>query len=510
MRIVIASSEAVPFAKTGGLADVATALATALTELGHSVWLVLPHYPQAMSRIASSNGIGIEPTGVHIEVPLGARHVSGGVLRAHLPGSAVTVLLIDQAAYYDRPALYQSGGSDFRDNCERFVFLSRAVTTLAQQLRLRPDVIHANDWQTGLIPALLAIEGRSPNTLENCGSVFTIHNMAFQGLFWHWDMLLTGLDWKYFNWHQMEFYNQLSFLKTGIVFSDMVTTVSPTYAREIQTPEFGYGLDNALRSRRDDLVGILNGVDTKIWNSQTDPALPRNFSIADLEEGKRACKQALQKEFGLPQRDEVPLFAMVTRLTAQKGLDLVTQAAERFFAKDLQLCVLGSGEAKYESWFAEAAQKSPKQVAVRIGFDDALAHRIEAGADLFLMPSRFEPCGLNQMYSLIYGTVPVVRSVGGLADSVVDASPQNLAHGTATGFCFTDYSAEALMQTIERAIALFADKVGWMRLVRAGVNQDLSWRTSALQYVRVYERAVAKRRAAVAAPAPNSDVSITV
>jgi starch synthase len=498
MRIVIASSEAVPFAKTGGLADVSTALATALTELGHSVWLVLPHYPQAMSK--SANGIGVEPTGVHIEVPIGARHVTGGVLRARLPGSAVTVLLIDQPGYYDRPGLYQSGGSDFRDNCERFVFLSRAVVALTQQLRLRPDVIHANDWQTALIPALLAIEGRAPNTSESVGSVFTIHNMAFQGLFWHWDMLLTGLDWKYFNWRQMEFYNQLNLLKTGLAFADMVTTVSPTYAREIQTPEFGYGLDSVLRSRHEDLVGILNGVDTKTWNSQTDPALSANFSIADVDEGKRACKRALQKEFNLPAREEVPLFAMVTRLTDQKGLDLVTQAADRFLSQDVQMCVLGSGEAKYESWFAELAQKQPEKVAVRIGFDDSLAHRIEAGADIFLMPSRFEPCGLNQMYSLIYGTVPIVRAVGGLADSVVDANPQNLAHGTATGFCFTDYSAEAMMQAVERALAQFADKLEWTRLLRAGMNQDWSWRNSALQYVQVYKRAVVKRQAAAAAP----------
>jgi starch synthase len=503
MRIVIASSEAVPFAKTGGLADVATALATALTELGHSVWLVLPHYPQAMSRNASSNGIAVEPTGVHIEVPIGARHVSGGVLRARLPGSAVTVLLIDQPGYYDRPGLYQSGGSDFRDNCERFVFLSRAVVALTQQLRLRPDVIHANDWQTGLIPALLAIEGRATNTLETVGSVFTIHNMAFQGLFWHWDMLLTGLDWKYFNWKQMEFYNQLNLLKTGLAFADIVTTVSPTYAREIQTSEFGYGLDSALRSRRDDLVGILNGVDTKIWSPQSDSALGASYSIADVEEGKRACKRALQSEFGLPTRDDVPLFAMVTRLTDQKGLDLVTQAAERLLSKDVQLCVLGSGEARYEAWLTELTQKLPQKVGVRIGFDEALSHRVEAGADLFLMPSRFEPCGLNQMYSLIYGTVPIVRAVGGLADSVVDASPQNLAHGTATGFSFTDYSAEALMQAIDRSLALFADKLEWMRLVRAGMNQDWSWRSSALQYVRVYERAVAKRQAAIASPDPS-------
>jgi starch synthase len=498
MRIVIASSEAVPFAKTGGLADVATALATSLTDLGHSVWLVLPHYPQAMSK--SANGIGVEPTGVHIEVSLGARHVTGGVLRARLPGSAVTVLLIDQPGYYDRPGLYLSGGTDYRDNCERFVFFSRAVVALTQQLRLRPDVIHANDWQTALIPALLAIEGRAPNTSENVGSVFTIHNMAFQGLFWHWDMLLTGLDWRYFNWHQMEFYNQLNLLKTGLVFSDMVTTVSPTYAREIQTPEFGYGLDSVLRSRQKDLVGILNGVDTTIWNSQTDPALPTNFSIADVEEGKRGCKRALQQEFNLPLRDDAPLFAMVTRLTDQKGLDLVAQAADRLLSRDVQLCVLGSGEAKYEGWFTELAKKQPEKVAVRVGFDDGLAHRIEAGADLFLMPSRFEPCGLNQMYSLIYGTVPIVRAVGGLADSVVDANPQNLAHGTATGFSFSEYSAEAMMQAIERALALFADKLEWTRLVRAGMNQDWSWRNSALQYVQVYKQAVAKRQAAAAAP----------
>jgi starch synthase len=498
MRIVVASSEAVPFAKTGGLADVATALSTALAELGHSVWLVLPHYPQAISH--SANGIGIEPTGVHFDVPIGARHVACGVLRARLPGSPVTVLLIDQPGYFDRPGLYQSAGSDFRDNCERFVFFSRAVLQLTQQLRLRPDVIHANDWQTGLIPALVAIEGRAADVSEPVATVFTIHNMAFQGVFWHWDMLLTGLDWKYFNWKQMEFYNQLNLLKTGLIFSDAITTVSPTYASEIQTPEFGYGLDSVLRSRRDDLVGILNGVDTKIWNPQTDAALPAKYSIADIDEGKQVCKRALQAEFGLPQRAEVPLFAMVTRLTDQKGLDLVAQGTEQFLSRDVQLCVLGSGEAKYEGWLTDLAKKMPKQVAVRIGFDDPLAHRIEAGADMFLMPSRFEPCGLNQMYSLICGTVPIVRAVGGLADSVVDATPQNLAHGTATGFCFTEYSAEALVKTIERALDLFSDKLEWMRLVRAGMNQDWSWRQSALQYVRVYERALAKRRAAAAAP----------
>jgi len=320
-------------------------------------------------------------------------------------------------------------------------------------------------------------------------------------MFWHWDMLLTALDWKYFNWKQMEFYNQLNLLKTGIVFADVVTTVSPTYAREIQTPEFAYGLDGVLRSRRDDLVGILNGVDTKIWNPQTDPALPANYSIVDVEEGKRACKRKLQEEFGLPVREDVPLFAMISRLTDQKGLDLIAQGADMLLARDLQLCVLGNGEAKYQDLLVELSKRSPEKVTVRIGFDEALAHRIEAGADLFLMPSRFEPCGLNQMYSLIYGTVPVVRAVGGLADSVVDASPDNLAHGTATGFSFSEYSADALVKTIDRALALYGNKPEWLRLVRSGMNQDWSWRRSALQYVRVYEKALTRRRAALAAPA---------
>src|SRR5579863_166321 len=284
MRIVVASSEAVPYSKTGGLADVATALSVALADLGHSVWLVTPHYPQALAKSQSSNGIAVEPTGIRFDVPLGtgARRVTGSVLRSRLPGSSVTVFLIHQPAYYDRPGLYHAAGTDYRDNCERFIFFSRGVLALSQQLGLRPDVIHANDWQTGLIPALLSIEGRAPNTFETTASILTIHNMAFQGNFWHWDMLLTGLDWKYFNWKQMEFYNQLSLLKTGIVFADAITTVSPTYSREIQTSEFGWGLDAVLRSRREDLVGILNGVDTKNWNPQTDPAIAGNYSIADV------------------------------------------------------------------------------------------------------------------------------------------------------------------------------------------------------------------------------------
>jgi len=509
MRIVVASSEAVPFSKTGGLADVATALADAVANLGHSVWVITPYYPQVQAQYSSSNGFAIEPTGIHLEIPIGTRHVTGTARRARLPGSAVTFLLIEQPGYFDRPALYQQNGADYRDNCERFVFFSRAVLALAQQIRLRPDVVHANDWQTGLIPALLAVEGRARDTFETTASVFTIHNMAFRGLFWHWDMLLTGLDWKYFNWRQMEFYNQLCLLKTGIAFADALTTVSPTYARETQTPEFGYGLDGLLRSRRDDFAGILNGVDTKIWNPQTDSALPGNYSIVDVEEGKRACKRQLQLEFGLPQREDVPLLAVVSRLTDQKGLDLIMQGSEALLSRDLQLCVLGSGEAKYQDGLKELAQRAPDKIAIRIGFDEALAHRIEAGADIFLMPSQFEPCGLNQMYSLLYGTLPLVRAVGGLADSVVDASADNIAHGTATGFSFTRYSADELLNTIDRALALFADKKEWLRIVRSGMNQDWSWRRSALQYIRVYERAVAKRCAALAAPTIAPNVAVT-
>ena len=494
MRIVLASSEALPFSKTGGLADVASALPKALASAGHDVWLVTPHYPRAQERLLRDGKIVVEPTGRGLEIRLRSKKVPSRILRSCLPGSNVTVLLIDQPDYFDRPGLYQDNGQDYRDNCERFVFFSRAVMEAVRVMELRPDVIHANDWQTGLIPALLSIEyGQRPG-FEQTASVFTVHNMAFQGTFWHWDMLLTGLDWKYFNWRQMEFFDHLNLLKTGIVFAGMVTTVSPTYAREIQTPEFGCGLEGVLCNRRDDLAGILNGVDTDVWNPQTDPHLACNYSADTFTEGKAACKAQLQGQFKLPVRDDVPLLGMISRMTDQKGFGLLAECAEALLRKNIQICFLGTGEATCEKWAKDLAAAHPDKVSAVIGFDDALAHRIEAGADMFLMPSLFEPCGLNQMYSLLYGTIPIVRGVGGLADTVVDAAPKNQADGSANGFRFDEKSGTALAGAIERALALFQDKPGWARLVRTAMRQDWSWGRSAQEYVAVYERTRSKRK----------------
>jgi starch synthase len=491
MRIVLASSEAVPFSKTGGLADVAASLAKALDRAGHEVWLITPYYPRLYSGPADDEA-DIEPTGETLSIPIGSKRVSGTLLRSALDRSGVHVLLIDQRAYYDRPSLYGESGKDYKDNCERFVFFSRAILETARVLGLRPDVLHLNDWQTGLAAALLATECRQSHEWEQTASVFTIHNIAFQGEFWHWDMSLTGMDWKYFNWRQMEFFSHLNLLKTGIVFADMITTVSPSYAKEIQTPEFGAGLDGVLAARRDSLAGILNGVDTDVWNPRTDVHLVRNYATNDVEDGKAACKAFLQKRVGLPVRRDVPLLAMISRMTEQKGLDLVAESAERILKRDLQLVFLGSGEQKHEQWLSDLAARHPQKVAVKIGFDEPLAHQIEAGADAFLMPSRFEPCGLNQMYSLMYGTTPIVRRIGGLADTVVDASDENLAAGTADGFAFDDYASDSFCRQIDRAVEMFRDKRRWAKLVRTGMQKDFSWGRSAAEYMQVYRKALSK------------------
>ncbi len=501
MRIVLASSEAVPFSKTGGLADVASALPKALVQGGHDVWLIIPNYSRVQERVVRDGTVRITPTGHDVEVTVGSKTVTGRILKSQLPGSNVTVLLIDQPDYFGRAGLYVEGGSDYRDNCERFVFFSRAVMEAVRVLNLRPDVLHANDWQTGLIPALLSIEYEDQAGFERTSSIITVHNMAFQGSFWHWDMLLTGIDWKYFNWKQMEFFDHLNLLKTGIVFADMVTTVSPTYAKEIQTAEFGYGLEGVLRQRGDDLVGILNGVDTDVWNPRTDPHLAAAYSVDSVITGKPACKAQLQSQLKLPPRRDVPLLGMISRMTDQKGFNLLEACADSLLRKDVQICFLGTGDAKYETWAKELAAKHPTKVAAVIGFDDALAHRIEAGSDLFLMPSRFEPCGLNQMYSLLYGTLPVVRAVGGLADTVVDATPENRAAGKANGFRFDNNDPAALADAIDRALTLYQQPDAWNKVVRTAMQQDWSWSRSAREYVAVYERAKAKQRerAAVAA-----------
>ncbi len=470
---------------------------SSLNRLGHRAALILPAY-----RSVHWCGLPIEPLGISFIVPIGSKTVTGHLLRSWLAGGQVPVYLVQQDAYYDRDELYRQDGHDHPDNCERFIFFSRAVLEAIRLLDLDVDVIHANDWQTGLLPAYLKIEYHAVPRYENIGTLLTIHNIAFQGNFWHWDMLLTGLDWKYFNWRQMECYGKLNLLKTGIVFADSINTVSPRYAQEIQTPEFGRGLEPVLQHRRDVLSGILNGIDANVWNPAADPSLASHYSAQTVSLGKAACKAALQRELGLARRPDTPLVGVIGRLDLQKGLDLVAEVIPEWAAQaDCQWAILGRGEPKYQELFASLARRFPEKVAVRMELSEPLAHRIEAGADIFLMPSRFEPCGLNQMYSLRYGTVPVVRNTGGLADTIVDASDENLAAGTANGLSFRENNAQALSETLRRACALYRRPEVWSRLVATGMGQDWSWTHSAKEYVKLYEQTIARARKAAPAAA---------
>ncbi|HEV3340070.1 MAG TPA: glycogen synthase GlgA, partial [Pirellulales bacterium] len=485
---LLAGSEAVPFAKTGGLADVMAALPVELEQLGHRPVVFLPAYRRALEC-----GQPIEPTDVFVRVPIGSKTVEGRLLRSRLPDSGVDVYLVQQDDYYRRDDLYGANGSDYVDNCERFVFFSRAVLEAVRLLRLQIEIAHVNDWQTGLIPAYLKTLYRGQPGYERVASLMTIHNLAYQGVFWHWDMLLTGLDWKYFNWHQMEFYGKLNLMKTGLVFADWINTVSPRYADEIQTAPLGSGLEGVLQQRRETLSGIVNGVDYRTWNPATDPHVARNYEAQTFAEGKPACKTALQAELGLPPDRNLPLIGFIGRLVDQKGLDLVAAVLQDWLrTSDVQWVVLGTGETKYHQLLATLAERFPQKLAVRLAFSEPLAHRIEAGCDLFLMPSRFEPCGLNQLYSLKYGSVPVVRATGGLTDTVTDTNDQTLAAGTATGFTFREYEGLALAETLRRAIDAWHQPKRWSQVVLNGMRQDWSWRRSAKQYVDLYQ-AILKR-----------------
>lgn len=494
VRVLIATSEAVPFAKTGGLADVCGALPGELARLGHEPTLIMPAFRQVYQA-----GIPIQRTGIDFDISIGNKTVPGSLLKSRLPDSDVPVYFVEQENYYNRSELYRVDGRDHKDNCERFVFFSRAVLEAVRLLDLKIDILHTNDWQTGLIPAYLKIEYRGVPGYENVGTLFTVHNISYQGLFWHWDMLLTGLDWKYFNMHQMEFFGSLNLLKTGLVFADRLNTVSPRYAEEIQSAPLGCGLEGVLQNRREVLSGIINGADYHQWNPETDAHLTMRYGRSNALEGKAACKRALQAELGLAQDPRVPLVALIGRLVDQKGIDLVTAVMREWTqSQDVQWVVLGTGEATYQEFLSNLARRFPQKVAARLEFSDELAHRMEAGADMFLMPSRYEPCGLNQLYSLKYGTVPVVRATGGLADTITDLSDETLAAGTATGFSFRENSALALGETLRRACATYQKPDVWRQLVANGMRQDWSWTESAKKYVDLYRKTIAQVRPAAA------------
>jgi starch synthase len=437
---------------------------------------------------------------------VGDRNVGGRLWRSSLPGD-VTVYLIEHNDYFDRDDPSQGRGiyqytahdgtrRDYDDNCERFVFFNRAVMEALPLLDFWPDVLHVNDWQTGLIPVYLNEQYRTrvryhldPH-YDQIRTLLTLHNIAFQGNFWHWDMRTAGLDWKLFNLHQMEFHSKMSFLKGGIVFADLLNTVSPTYAREIQTPYFGWGMQNILYHRRDRLSGIVNGVDYDVWDPRHDSHLAANYGPNDLS-GKAACKRALQQEMGLADEPDTPLFGVVARLTDQKGADLIGGVLPGLLDRGYQMAILGEGDRKYHDMLSHLRNRYPGRLGLVLGFNEPLAHRIEAGADIFLMPSAYEPSGLNQLYSLRYGTPPVVRATGGLADTVTDTNEQTLADGTATGFRFAAHHPHALWETATRAAWMYqSDRTTWQRVMINGMKQDWSWDRSAAEYEALYQRLV--------------------
>jgi len=470
------ASEAVPFAKTGGLADVAGALPRALARLGHEVEVVMPRY----RGVTAGERVG------RITLSLGSQSLDAGVYAVTTGG--VRTVFIDQPAYFDRDGIYGTQGQDFADNPERFAFLAHAALRWAALTGARYDAIHAHDWQAGLVPVILSMASHTAPALSRVPVVFTIHNLAYQGVFESEWLPRLGLGHSLMRMDGMEYWGRISFLKAGIVFSRFVTTVSPRYAEEIQTPQLGFGFDGILRERAGKLVGILNGIDYEQWDPARDPHLPEPYSVERIE-GKAASKRRVLEVFGFPVSEETlarPLVGMVSRLVDQKGFDLLEAAADELPSLGASFVLLGTGDRRYEDLWRGLARRFPDVVAAHIGFDEGLAHLIEGGSDIFLMPSQFEPCGLNQMYSLRYGTVPLVRATGGLYDTVSNYDPDT---GAGTGFTFEDYSTEALLGTLRRALRVYQQRNAWGRLQVAGMRQDHSWDSSARAYVKVYERA---------------------
>jgi len=475
-KILFATSEVYPIVKTGGLADVSRSLPRALKSLHHDVRIIVPAYRQAVAVAGKLNPI------TRVKLLTGEATILEGIL----PGSLLKVWLVDYPPLYGRSGDPYLGpdGTSWRDNAERFAFFSRVVVEIAlnrAKLSWQPDIVHCNDWQTGLVPALLTLETDRPAT------VFTIHNLAYQGLFPYSTFAALDLPRSWWSFTALEFHGRLSFIKGGLVFADRVNTVSPSYAKEIQTPEYGCGLHGLLSHEKDRLSGILNGIDTKDWDPGSDPYLIKTYNKQTLK-GKSENKAALQKIFRLPQDPKVPLIGLIGRLVHQKGIDLVIEALPEIMALPVQMVLLGSGDASYEDLLFDLSVKYPKQLSVRIGYDEALAHMIEAGSDMFLMPSRFEPCGLNQMYSQHYGTVPVVRRAGGLADTVIDANDANQKAKISTGIMFENMDVTELLIAIERALELYLNNKVWKTIQLTGMKQDFSWRHSAKQYELLYKQ----------------------
>jgi 1,4-alpha-glucan branching enzyme len=477
IHVVMVSPEAMPFAKTGGLADMVTSLSAALEELGVRVSVIVPGYRQALGQ-----GLSLRDTGIRAAVPCGGRTEEAQVLVGEI-GSRIPVYLVRADRYFGREYLYGTSAGDYADNAERFAFFSRAALEVLRQID-PPDVLHAHDWQAALAITFLKTQPERYPGLAAVRTVLTVHNPGYQGLFPDQEWGHLGLDRGLYTPDGLEFHGRINLLKGGVLFADAVTTVSPAYAQEILTAEQGFGMEGVFARRQAALTGILNGADYGVWNPATDRFLASNYGPEDLS-GKQKCKTDLQRTFGLPRSSGIPLVGMVSRLAAQKGFDLLEKVLDELLERNLQLVILGSGDRRYQDFFRSAARRHPRKLAVRIAFDEALAHKIEAGAGLFLMPSRYEPSGLSQFYSMKYGTIPVVRATGGLKDSIDEFDP---VRGTGNGFTFSGYEGAALLEALDRALAAFARKDCWNVLMKNAMAADHSWSRSAREYVRLYEK----------------------
>ncbi|MBI4655041.1 MAG: glycogen synthase GlgA [Nitrospirae bacterium] len=482
MKVLIVTPEAVPFIKTGGLADVAGAIVDEYKKMEVDASIFLPLYRKIKNN---AKALGIKCLDKKITIPFGDKYKKGVLWKGKTPKGA-TAYFIENDKFYDRDELYGTPKGDFSDNIYRFTFFCRGVLEALKVLKLNFDVIHCNDWQSGLIPVYLKTIYRDdfPETI----SIITIHNLGYQGLFPSSDMLVTGLGREFFNMDALEFYGKINFLKGGILFADVITTVSNNYAKEILTEEYGFGLDGVLRKRINDLYGIINGIDYNEWNTRKDSLIPAPYSIKNLA-GKSTCKKALQKTCGLTQ-DNALLIGMVSRLSAQKGLDITAQAMDGIIKLGAQVVILGKGDEPFHRILLDLQKKYSGQLSVTIGFDNALAHKIYAGSDVFLMPSKYEPCGLGQLIALRYGTIPIARRTGGIADTITQYDP---SEGTGTGFLFDKYSEDDLLRSVKKAKELFSDKKQWSRIRKNAMSEDFSWRQSARQYLSLYKKVISKR-----------------
>ncbi|PJA30157.1 MAG: glycogen synthase GlgA [candidate division Zixibacteria bacterium CG_4_9_14_3_um_filter_46_8] len=485
-NILFVSPEVVPFAKTGGLADVAGALPKALAKAGMSIKVIMPKY-----KMINDSKYGLREIRSGLTVNVAGREINYALMHSVEEKSGLEFIFVDCPKYFNRDSLYTdpSTGGDWADNDERFIMFSKAVIESTKLLGFRPDIVHCNDWQSALVIAYLKTLYSYDEFFSETRTIFSIHNLAYQGNFPGANFSRLGLGPEYFYpTSPFEFWGKVSFMKAGIYYADIINTVSETYAKEIQgSNEFGYGMEGLLTERSQDVFGIVNGIDYEIWNPATDNLLPHKFSLGNLE-GKKANKKALLERVGLPAtKKDIPLIGIISRLADQKGFDLISEISEELLSMDLKIVILGAGEKKYHDMFTMLAKKRPKKISVSLTFDNPLAHLIEAGSDMFLMPSRYEPCGLNQLYSLKYGTIPIVRETGGLADTIVDYNESN---GSGTGFVFGRYESSELLNTIKKALRAYRNKEAWQKLMHTAMAQDYSWDKSANRYIELYAKAI--------------------